>query len=148
MREFKKTIDKELTFGLRRHEKVERNKFRLFELYNLEPMEGGLHPVEPVVNPFNENDLYLAGLEINWPFPQLFVGTSTIILADSDRIYEVNVNDFSFNQLTTYDADIPGTERPIVAGGPWQFMDLGQNWFLTNGVCFVDELLVGVTRSR
>lgn len=146
MKEFSKTIEKELTFGLRRHEKVIRNKFKLFELYNLEPMEGGLHPLEPVVNPFNTTELSLAGLELDWPFPQLFIGTSAILLASANRVYEVNPNDFSFNQLTTYDADTPGTEKGIEVGGPWQFFDLGKNWFLTNGTDTVfyygkDEML-------
>ncbi|KKN73952.1 hypothetical protein LCGC14_0395170 [marine sediment metagenome] len=138
MREFSDTISKPFEAGLRRYHKTRRGEQQLFELINLKSTQFGLVPYEPVVNPFSEEILGGGLLDLDFPFPQLFVGKKYTLLASRNKIYFVDPNDWSaIYELTLYDAENVDNEKSITEGGHWEFIDFWDFWILTNGKCSV-----------
>lgn len=138
MREFSDKISKPLESGLRRYHKTRRGDYQLFQLVNFKSTKYGLVPYEPVVNPFSEELLGGGLLDLDFPFPQLFIGKKYTLLAARDKIYYVDPNDWSaIYELTTYDAENTSTEKSITEGEHWEFIDFWDFWVLTNGHCSV-----------
>ena len=76
-----------------------------------------------------------AGVELDWPFPQLFFGKETILLVCRTKLYIVNPVTWMLTAVTILNTD--GTAGTITAGGSWHFIDFHTTWLLTNGVCTV-----------
>ncbi len=138
MREFSDQIAKPFEAGLRRYHKTRRGTQQLFDLVNFKSTPFGLVPYEPVVNPFSEDLLGGGLLDMDFPFPQLFVGKKYTLLAARNTIYSVDPNDWSaIYELTLYDAENVTVEKSITEGGHWEFIDFWDFWLLTNGKCSV-----------
>ena len=138
MKEFSDQIVKPLESGLRRYHKSRRGDYQLFELVNFKSTPFGLVPYEPVVNPFSEDLLGGGMLDMDFPFPQLFVGKKYTLLAARNKIYSVDPNDWSaIYELTLYDAENVDNEKSITEGEHWEFIDFWDFWILTNGKCSV-----------
>ena len=137
MKEYSYLIRDALINGLRRYEMGQRNSPFLTELFNLKPKEWGLEPYDSVQLPFLQSTLDGENITIGHPFPQLFRGRETTILADETKLYWVDESDWSLTEITIYDAYNIKVTKAITAGGPWQFADFGTNWMLFNGSCVV-----------
>lgn len=138
MREFALKIEEALEKGLRRVENPPRNSPYLVECYNLKPKEGeGAIAYDPVSLPFSSATLSGASVTIAHPFPQLFRGKETTLLADQTRVFTVDESDWSLTLIATYDALDVNTTKNITSGGIWHFVDFGTTWMLLNGSCVV-----------
>lgn len=117
-----------------------RNSSFLSVCKNLKPSEFRAIAPELVTSP--------ATFTLDWPYPQLFVGRSVILLAGRTSLYSVNPSTYALTEIPTYDwtdwlsskAGVglpPTTEQAITEGGPWHFVDMWDNWMLFNGSCVV-----------
>jgi len=131
MKEFATKIERELEAGLRSDSRAKVNHIQLVQCKNLKPVKGvGLCPYEPASNPFS-------GLSYSHPFPQLFKGRNVTLLAFATAVYTVNESTWAKTLITTYDVFDEASTKSITTGGAWHFVDLGDVWFLFNGVCVV-----------
>lgn len=119
MREIELKWDAGLKLGLCPTRGGSRRHQGMAEVYNLRVREEGLERYEPMTNP-------LTGITVDWPFPQLFVGSTYRILATRTKIYEVNPATWAL------------TEKLTVFGGyRWSFADFGSYFIMTNGMVLV-----------
>jgi len=135
MKEF--SIDFENLFknGLRRLNKSDRTKTSFVELLNMEPTEQGLVPYNDIINPFTPTLLHMYNIQFEYPFPQLFIGKGRGILAHRTKVYLVNIDTWDeLYELDLYDIDDPTTRATITPGSYWHLVDMGETFFLTNGV--------------
>ena len=82
MREVTFTLDK-LNKGLRPYDNQPMNGEYLTALYNLKPGAMGLEAFDPLTS-------RIGALSINWPYPQLFVGTNYRFICTDTKVYEVD----------------------------------------------------------
>jgi hypothetical protein len=111
MREYSFQID--LNSGLRPYSEWKRGAKGLIECYNLVPRHSRLEPYENIVEPVVNT--------MNWPFPQLAIGSDYIYLLGEDLIQDVS---------STW---VLGTSVSTVSGGRWSFCDFGDFCIFTNG---------------
>ena len=137
MREFSFTIADSLSAGLRRSYKNARNATGMTELFNVEVGEHGLVQLEGITNPLSVDTLGAHSIEVNWPNPRLFRGNSVTLLADENRLFEVDEADWSLSELTLYNFGKVGTAASIPSGGSWQMLDAHDTWMLFNGSCTI-----------
>lgn len=135
MREYSEALV--MNKGLRPHFKTVVNSGELVKSLNFKPTTRGFLPYDPVVNPVNFDSLLQYDINLNWPFPQLFVGKSKILLADRTRIFEVDPFDWSIVELVTYNVLSQDDEKSIIPGATWSFIDMWDTWILSNGACTV-----------
>lgn len=118
MREYEHNFMEGLQKGLRTHHDNPANEQALVECYNTKPSPNGLVPYDPITDP-------LTGAVVDWPFPQLFIGSKFRILATDTKIYEL-ASDWSATEK------IDTTES-----GAWDFIDFGSYFILVNGAKIV-----------
>jgi hypothetical protein len=122
-------------------------------LLNLEPDPQGLIPYAPFELAFAENVLTDQGIELDFPFPQMFVGSRVVFVMTRTRVFLALPEDLSntLTELPVYDADT-GSLTSIDAGGPWHLCDMDQAWYMTNGVNILyfnyREIMIGTTPSN
>ncbi len=126
------TFDK----GLRPDFRSARNSDFLLDCFNAKITPYGLVPYEPVELPFSQLTLNANQIVLGWPFPQLFKGSSKMLIADRNRIFLVNENDWSVFRLTNFFSALTPTSvvTNITIGNQWQFCEFWDTWMLTNGV--------------
>lgn len=136
MKEFNKTIGLEsLSKGLRRDFRSPRNTLELITCFNCKPSEWGIVPYDHVRIPFTQDVLAEWGISLNWPYPQIFKGMSKTIIADIDKFFFVNEDDWSIQTIDLYDVYAPADVKTIQSSGrPWSFIDCYDSWFMTNGI--------------
>ncbi len=138
MKEFSFPIIEQLVRGLRLDSRGDRRTNFLTECKNLKPVkvgdgQSGLVPYELVTDPFLSGEFSSNSITISFPFPQVFRGNEVTLLADETSIYTVDESDWSLTLITTYNAfDRSATLALDSGGGPWQFVDMGDTWFLIN----------------
>lgn len=138
MKEFSFPIVEQLVRGLRLDSRGDRRTNFLTECKNLKPIkvgdgQPGLVPYELVSDPFLSGEFSSNSITISFPFPQVFRGKEVTLLADETSIYTVDESNWSLTLITTYDAfDRSATLALDSGGGPWQFVDMGDAWFLIN----------------
>ncbi len=81
--------------------------------------------------------LHLVSPSYVWPFPQIFHGDKADVLAGQRYIYTANLSTEVITLIELYDAHIQasalgGDGGLTVGGGPWQFIDMQQSWFLVS----------------
>ena len=107
----------------------------LFEAYNCRITPYGVQALEIPVNPTMD--------AVDFPFPQVFNGSTAVIKADDTAIYTLdrywNPTVVTTLALSTYtDWGIVGSAgASIVDGGTWHYSDNGDFRFLFNGNCVV-----------
>lgn len=147
MREY--TISLPMDKGLRPHYKTVPNSGELVTCHNVIPSSRGYIPFDPIINPINADTMLSYGIELDWPYPQLFVGKSVILLATRNKIYSLNRFSYEPIEILTYDINDQDTEKEIVPGHAWSFIDMWGVWMLSNGACTVIasgyEQIVGIT---
>jgi len=149
MREFSADLGDILKTGLRNREVDDRQALKFLELCNLEPTDSGLVPFNSVVPAFDLTALTASGVEIEHPFPQVFIGSQYGFICTTDSIYTFSLNNFkTISRLTIYDHDNPTVETDLNTGIPWNLIDMGKSWILLNGVDLVyyfnTEGMIGV----
>ena len=111
----------------------------LRECKNKRPSPAGLIDHETLENPITDEDL-----AVNWPFPVLLRLKKFTLAFMQTAIYEIDEQDWTATQLTTYDITNPAATKAITYGGAnlqsWNVADFGDVWFATNGFCFVARL--------
>ena len=138
MRAFDFSIKSQLTRGLRLDSRGDRGLNLLTECKNLKPIKidddnFSLVPYELVSDPFKSGEFAAKSITIAFPFPQVFRGKEVTLLADDTKIYTVDESDWSLTLITTYNAfDRSAILALDSTGGPWQFIDMGDTWFLIN----------------
>lgn len=118
MREYEHNFMEGLRKGLRTHQDNPTNEQALLECYNTKPSPNGLIPYEPITDP-------LTGATVDWPFPQLFIGSGFRILATDTKIYQVASDWTATLKITTTES------------GVWDFLDFGDYFILVNGAKIV-----------
>jgi hypothetical protein len=125
-------IKEALSRGLRPDENIDRNTDFLLDASGYRPTPFGASMFEGVTQPYMT--------QVAHPFPQLFVGDKYRILADAEEVG-------TFDAVWSYTADVlrdiaayvsPGIMLSVpgdipLGGGPWQFANYGDNYFLFNG---------------
>jgi len=91
MREFDILIEKPLLSGLRQFGQTQRNVGGLEKLVGIVPRENGLVAYDTLSKPGTDSLL-----DPDWPFPQIFVLRSVIVLITKTGFYEVSSNWTSF----------------------------------------------------
>lgn len=101
----------------------------------MEPTESGLIKYEPIISAFDANLLYIKGISFEYPFPQVFIGKNIGLLCTKDNIFLIDLNSWnSLYLMEFYDFDNTLVKKSITPGGIWHFIDMGDTWFLVNGV--------------
>ncbi len=144
MKEFTLQVEDIFKRGLRTDSRIERGLHMLEECANLKPTEFGLIPYETISDPFLSGEFSSNSITIAPPYPQVFRGKNKTLLADSAKIYSVDESNWSLTLLGDGSGkfinpeDVYGSTVAISAGtGAWHFIDLGDEWFLINGVSTV-----------
>jgi len=135
MKEFNKTVDLEsLSKGLRRDFRSPRNKFSLLSCFNAKPSPYGIVAYDPVEVPISVGDLNGWGIDLEWPYPQLFKGDKYTILMTGNRAFYVNEDEWSLIEMDLYNVEnVNSVITPHKTGHPWSFIDCHDTWFMTNG---------------
>jgi len=135
VREFSLYLGDNLKNGIKPDARVGLNKPLLERCMNMRPYDSGLIQQPIVINPFGATPT----VETDWPFPQLFRGSSVSLLAAETAVYTVDEtgDPWDETQITTYDIEDPEKEKAITAGGTWHFADFFDTWMLFNGSCTV-----------
>ena len=136
------SLKESLTRGLRKDYRTSINSGQMIEIINMKSTEYGLAPVGNIVETITSSQLLHAETASStaspvykdWPFPQMFIGKSSNLLAAKEGIYTITD---PLVKLTTYDATSYADAKSITAGGPWHFADMGDAWIFTNGECCV-----------
>jgi len=81
-------------------------------------------------------------LSTDWPFPQLFRGENTTLMAESTRLLDVDESSLTgpHTSITTYDARNTGDTKAITGEAPWHFAEFQNSWFMFNGTCMVYKI--------
>jgi len=137
MKQFSTVLSKEIFRGLRSDYRVGRNSAGLVDLFNAETSEEGLATFDPIVNPIDIGDISAYGLDIDWPYPQIFRGWDQTIIAAKTSLVVVDERDWSVGPVSIYDARNIDTEAVPALGEPWQFIDMHKAWMLCNGTSTV-----------
>lgn len=132
MREF--AIPVNLEKGLRPYPLVKPNSEYLTEALNVKATETGLEPYDPISIPFSYEQLVGAGVQLEWPFPQLLHGKGKTLLATGRNVFLVNIADMSLHLIDDMYDPVSGSLATAVKGNQWQFVDFWDTWALHNGV--------------
>lgn len=143
MRSFKVDLSNYLQKGLRpaRRNNYEsagkdslRNQRFLVEAFNCQLGSSGLEPFEPLDPVLSQETFVSYGIDLEWPFPQVFKGKKYTFLLMKERLFFINLEDGSLYELdqfwTTNDISSPTT---IAGGLPWQVIDFWGTFVLVNG---------------
>src|SRR5574343_1332113 len=79
--------------------------------------------------PFSSAVLSAAGVVLDWPFPQLFLGRSVALLATETAVFSVNLTTWALTAVSLVSPG--GGAATITAGGVWHFIDFHTTWILT-----------------
>lgn len=131
------TFQDALRNGIRPDSRTPSDAQYLSTCTNLRATPFGLKDFITVNQPITAGTLTAAGVTPTWPFPQLFRGKSVTLLCDEAAIFEVDESTWSLTPILPLDFRYSGAQRPVVAGGPWHFLDLYDTWMLFNGACVV-----------
>ena len=117
-----------------RSTKDPRNQDRLARCYNGKPRPEGLRG-------WQEIPQVVTQANVNFPFPQLFVGKELMLCAYENELRRFNPATGDAALFLTFDADTGLVPTAITPGDFWQFVDLGRVFMLTNGnsTVFVDN---------
>ena len=140
MREFNYRFEKGLFTGLRPTDKLPLNYQHLAKLINLKAGEAGIEA------PYTINKISNTESSTSWPYAQIFLGSYYTIVAFPTVIYRID-SDLAtlFTTLnptndSTYEYDLTsyGSNISVSAGtNPWEFVDYGKYFILTNGTTVV-----------
>lgn len=122
MREYSHIVEKSFVNGLRPDSRIPRGAAFLEYAKNLKPTEFGCVSPEALYNPFADT--------IAHPYPQLFRGEKTTLLAGATTLKTVTESNWST-------ASVSLQSGTISTGGPWQHASFQDLYFLTNGTTFV-----------
>lgn len=131
------TIEKAFVQGQRTDSFAARNKDVLERSKNMRPTEYGLAAMkiidEPVVSP----------PALAWPYPQLFKGKSSTLLAAEQAVYDVNESTWALTLRKIYDlSEVQApTTSTIVTNGT--FTGAATGWTLGSGWSYAGNVLVG-----
>jgi len=128
MRSVATVFDKIFKNGFRSSLSKHLNSPTLEDCTGLFPFVEGLE--EPKFDLIDIDSVIDSGIQVEYPFPQLFRLSSIDLLFTSHAVYQIN-SDMSFTRLS-----IDG----IIPGGRWQVADLMKGWIATNGSCLVMDL--------
>lgn len=133
MKELNFTIDESLRQGLRRDVRQPSDSVGLSKMKNLIPSAFGAVSPRTITYPISD-----PALSIDWPFPQLFRGQKTTLLAGKEVIRTVDESDWSTSATGLYKSRTPGTPGTIPGnGGPWHHASFQDKWAMTNGTGMV-----------
>ena len=118
--------------ALRPDERIRRNSQYLVKALNVEASPFGLISYNPVEH-LDWDYLNTVGVELNFPYPQLFKGKKNNFLLTRDRIF-ILAEDGELLELDVYDYD-SGTITTIEPGMLWSFTDFYDQFMFHNGVC-------------
>jgi hypothetical protein len=131
MKEFPLSFNADiLKAGLRRDFRNPRNNLSLTDLVNVKCTEYGIATYEPPIVPIN---LDVAGVALQWPFPQIIKGKYRTFLMLARQMAFVNEADWSWVVEDMYDLDNPANTILPNAGHYWQLIDFFDTWMLVNG---------------
>ena len=122
-----------LSIGLRSDKYQGRNALGMVQYLNMRPTSGGARPYEPMTSAISSAELAAESITVGHPFPQIFRGKGVTLLADETALYTVNETTWLLTKVPTYDIHDQASEEPIVAGGPWHFVDFHTSYMLFNG---------------
>src|SRR3990167_5590016 len=126
MREFQVDLTKVISAGLRSDHRTTLNRGQMVKCLNLRTIQDGLFSPEAIEG--------IVGVSTNWPYPQIFNGSSKVLLAGPDYIKQIDPTDLSLTTLSTYDAYNPNNLVSITPGGVWHFVDNIDSWTMVNGI--------------
>lgn len=140
MREFNYRFEKGLFAGLRPTEKLPLNYQHLAKLINLRAGEAGIEAPRTI------NKIANTESSTDWPYAQVFLGSYYTIVAFRNIVYRINSDlEDLFKSLNPtdsasyeYDLSSYGVNISVTPGThPWQFVDYGKYFLLTNGTTVV-----------
>jgi len=136
------TLNEALARGLRRDSNITTGLAALQAYSGLRPTDYGAKRFQTITQPFGTTDAlsntYLGTLGTKtWPFPQMFRGRNTTVLAFDDGIFRAipsglyawTASEYTLKSAEDYLAESPGSET-LDAAGPWQFVDFWSFWML------------------
>jgi hypothetical protein len=142
MREYVLNINQALINGIRPEERFNRNQPFLEDAYNVRCAPTGLEAYEPITNPFSTD--VLAG----FPFPQLYVGESIVLLLGETFISRVIESSIWTHLPITLQASVSDEDNSVPAGDQWHIADLKTSWYLFNSECMIariNDMQTGIT---
>ncbi len=159
MAEVLETIRGALVNGLRSDSRDVRSGDNCQIMTALRPTPFGARVHETVTQPIAASELTTHSITIAHPFPQLFIGKGVTLLVTEDKLWTVNMTNWTLTAVSMFDPAIPANSATITSGGgPWHFMDFGTTWMLFNGASvvfksgwidstktFVDEAITATT---
>lgn len=141
MREFTLPLTQDfLLRGLRPDYRLPNNTGYLSECFNLKVIDAGLVGYDPILIPFSDATLDGFGINIDWPFPQLFKGKQYTFLVTRTELFIVNEEDWSLYPVTL--------NSTVQSGGQWQFIDFGHTWLLVNGMSVIYHSNIHPTKNE
>jgi len=132
----------DMSLGLRADSRAPRNSRAMVQIDNMKPSQYGLVESQQLRVPFNVAQYAGALITPDWPYPMLFHGANVTLLADdqSIRLIDTTTDPWSIGGagLATKSTVSPYGAAAIPAGGgPWQFIDLYDQWLLFKDNCVV-----------
>jgi hypothetical protein len=120
MREDNLILTDEVAMGLRPYISVGGQGKGLSQCFNVKPDPVGLVPYVPITA---KN----ISITVDWPFPQLFIGSTYRVMADKNTIYQVDASWAKTSKVTS-----------VTTGGVWHWADFGDYFIMTNGSHIID----------
>ena len=110
--------------GLRVDHRSSHNSPGLVECINAKPSPYGIVGIEDITNPLADS-MTIEGIEIDWPYPQMFIGISQSLLLTRSEIYSI---DTDWN--LTLKVSVPvGSQNSL----GWSIADFDDYILITNG---------------
>ena len=137
MREYPLTLAPFFKTGLRTEYRNDRNSPAWVTMRNLQASPDGLVAYEPLDLAASADHLLSFGLDLQWPWPQLWHGKHFSTIFARDSVYDLHWPTGNITRLDTYDFFDQDSFLGIAAGSHWSVADAGNHWIATNGSSIV-----------